>query len=203
MKQDERRSEAERRLIAAAAELIGEGGPSRVTLALVGERAGYSRGLATHHFGSKGALIERVVQAVTEEFRAELEGERTPDSSWQQLLALVRLYVKVIADLPPTHRARLVLMADAVTPSSEVRPAIVASDRLFRKELARGIERGAKAGEFSSAVDATALALVVVGMLRGLAFQAMIDERLDLERARREIELLLRTRLQPRARKKT
>src|SRR5277367_3051841 len=67
--QEVRRTEAERRLIAAAAEMVGEVGPSKVTLANVGERAGYSRGLATHHFGSKGALMQRLVEAVTHQFR--------------------------------------------------------------------------------------------------------------------------------------
>ena len=67
--QEFRRAEAERRLIAAAAEMVGEVGPSNVTLANVGERAGYSRGLATHHFGSKGALMQRLVEAVTHQFR--------------------------------------------------------------------------------------------------------------------------------------
>jgi AcrR family transcriptional regulator len=51
--QEERRVEAERRLLRAAAELVGEIGPARLTLANVGERAGYSRGLATHHFGPR------------------------------------------------------------------------------------------------------------------------------------------------------
>jgi AcrR family transcriptional regulator len=78
--QGERRTEAERRLVAAAAELVGEIGPSRVTLANVGERAGYSRGLATHHFGSKGALMQRLVDTVTVQFREAIfeEAKRNP-----------------------------------------------------------------------------------------------------------------------------
>ena len=59
--QEERRTEAEQRLLAAAAQLISETGPASMTLAKVGERAGYSRGLATHHFGSKAALMQRGV----------------------------------------------------------------------------------------------------------------------------------------------
>jgi AcrR family transcriptional regulator len=39
---------------------------SLVTLADVGKRAGYSRGLATHHFGSKGAMMQRLVDTVTD-----------------------------------------------------------------------------------------------------------------------------------------
>jgi Bacterial regulatory proteins, tetR family len=42
---ERRRNEAEQRLLDAAAELIGEIGPAAVTLANIGERAGYSRGL--------------------------------------------------------------------------------------------------------------------------------------------------------------
>src|SRR5690606_5180584 len=67
--QDQRRIEAECRLVLAAAELVGEIGPGNVTLAGVGQRAGYSRGLATHHFGSKAALMQRLVEAVTSQFR--------------------------------------------------------------------------------------------------------------------------------------
>ena len=59
-RQQDRRNEAEQRLLDAAAELIGEIGPGAVTLANIGERAGYSRGLATHYFGSKGAMMRRL-----------------------------------------------------------------------------------------------------------------------------------------------
>ena len=41
------------RLLDAAAELIEEGGYEAMTVAAVGERAGYSRGLVTARFGSK------------------------------------------------------------------------------------------------------------------------------------------------------
>src|SRR5262245_29958329 len=67
--QQQRRSEAEQGLITAAAEIIGESGPASLTLAKVGERAGYSHGLAAHYFGSKGALIARVAEAVSRQFR--------------------------------------------------------------------------------------------------------------------------------------
>ena len=43
--QAQRRDEAERRLLSAAVRLVGERGLERITLAEVGEAAGYSRGL--------------------------------------------------------------------------------------------------------------------------------------------------------------
>lgn len=194
--QGERRTEAERRLVNAAAELVGEVGPSRVTLANVGERAGYSRGLATHHFGSKGALMQRLVDEVTVQFReAIFEGSRS-ESVVDQAMGLVHTYFRVLADLRPVNRARLVLWADAVaTGSPDVRPAMVSADREFREELAKRIEAGVTAGEVASSVDPQGLATVIVGMLRGVALQALLDDNVDLAASRAEIEQLLIGRL--------
>ena len=194
--QEERRTQAERRLVHAAAELVGEIGPSRVTLANVGERAGYSRGLATHHFGSKGALMQRLVGAVTDQFREALFEESRSDSPTDELRALIDIYFRVMSDLQPLNRARLVLWADAVTtPSDDVRPAMVAADREFREEIEKRIRLGITAGQLPGSVDAHGLATVIIAMLRGVALQSLIDERVDLGAARAEIERLLSVRL--------
>jgi AcrR family transcriptional regulator len=190
--QEERRTEAERRLVAAAAELVADVGPSRVTLASVGQRAGYSRGLATHHFGSKGALMQRLVDAVTAQVREAVIEESRSDSPMDQLFGLVRTYFRVVSNLAPLNRARLVLWADAVaTDSPDVRRAMLSADREFREELAKRIERGVAAGQFPSCVDPHGLGTIVVAMLRGVALQKLLDNHVDLDACRIEIEQLL------------
>ena len=192
--QEERRSEAERKLVTAAAELVAEIGPSRVTLANVGERAGYSRGLATHHFGSKGALMQRLVEAVTQQFREALVDR--PGEPLDELLRLIRIYFDVMSDLQPVNRARLVLWADAVTtPSDDIRPAMVSADREFREEIEKRL-RLAVTAEQIVAVNAHGLATVIIAMLRGVALQSLIDDHVDLAAARAEIEALVTARLQ-------
>jgi AcrR family transcriptional regulator len=194
--QEGRRNEAEQRLLAAAAELIGEIGPAAVTLANIGERAGYSRGLATHHFGSKGAMMQRLVDTVTEEFQRSIFLEHQADSSTDQLLGLIDTYFLALADLKPVNRARLVLWADAVaTPSPDVRAAMIAADRQFRSALVDGVARGVAAQEFSDDVDADGLATVVIAMLRGVALESLLDDQVDLRACRGEIEKVLITRL--------
>ncbi|AHH99204.1 TetR/AcrR family transcriptional regulator [Kutzneria albida] len=194
--QQDRRTDAERRLLEAAAELIGEIGPSRVTLANIGERAGYSRGLATHHFGSKAALMQRLVDTVTERFREAVLAQTRSESAMDQLRGLVHTYFTIAAALPPLHRARLVLWADAVaTASPDVRPAMVSADRLFRDEVAKGVEHSVATGEFPASVDAHGLATVIVAMLRGVALESMLHEDIDLDACRAEIEHLLLSRL--------
>ncbi len=195
--QGERRAEAERRLVQAAAELVGEIGPARVTLANVGERAGYSRGLATHHFGSKGALMQRLVDAVTMQFREGIFDETHSDSAMDEAMGLVRTYFQVMSNLQPVNRARLVLWADAVaTGSPDVRPTMIAADREFREAITKTLERGVVTGEFDSSVDPRGLATVIVGMLRGVALQSLLDDQVDLDACRAEIEQLLTSRLQ-------
>jgi AcrR family transcriptional regulator len=192
-----RRAEAEQRLIAAAADLVGELGPSKVTLANVGERAGYSRGLATHHFGSKGALMQRLVEAVTQQFREAMFDQGGADHPLTELRTLVGIYFDVVADLQPVNRARLVLWADSVAnPDDDTRARMVAADREFREEIEKRIRLGLSAGQVPSTVHPHGLATVIVAMLRGVALQSLIDDHVDLEAARAEIERLLTSRLQ-------
>jgi AcrR family transcriptional regulator len=196
--QEQRRIEAEERLVRAAAQLVGEIGPGRVTLANVGERAGYSRGLATHHYGSKRALMQRLVDTVTSQFRDAMAEESQSDSPIDQVRQLIDFYFKVVSDLHPLNRARLVLWADAVAgPSEDVRPQMISADREFREEIEKRIRLAVTAGEVGADVDPLGLATVIIAMLRGVALQRILDDQVDLVAAQREIERLLSARLQP------
>ncbi|WP_123024219.1 TetR/AcrR family transcriptional regulator [Mycolicibacterium stellerae] len=194
--QEVRRAEAEQRLVTAAAEMVGEVGPARVTLANVGERAGYSRGLATHHFGSKGALMQRLVEAVTHQFREAMFDQGESGDATTELRTLIAIYFDVVTDLQPVNRARLALWADAVAnPDDETRSRMVAADREFREEIEKRINRAASAGEIPGSIDAHGLATVTIAMLRGVALQSLIDDQIDLTAARGEVEALLVHRL--------
>ena len=50
--QAERTARAETRMVLAAIDLLKTEGIQGTTLVAIGEKSGYSRGLATHHFGS-------------------------------------------------------------------------------------------------------------------------------------------------------
>jgi AcrR family transcriptional regulator len=193
--QRERRDAAELGLITAAAELISEIGPAAVTLAKVGERAGYSRGLAAHHFGAKAELMRRVGDAVSDEFRAALQAGLRPESSLlDHLRVLVSVYFDVVVDPPVLHRARLVLIADAVAhPSADHRDAVTDADRDFRSTLRGRI--AAASDEVPDDLDPDAFTVALVGMLRGITFESMLDPSIDLRAAQREVDAFLTSRL--------
>jgi AcrR family transcriptional regulator len=196
--QEQRRGEAERRLLDAAAVMVSESGPAKVTVAGVGERAGYSRGLVSHHFGSKRALMQRLVEAVTHQFREALFDQQSlGGDALGELRTLIGIYFDVVADLQPINRARLVLWADAVAnPSDDVRPAMVNADREFREEIEKRLRHALVTGQVPESVNAHGLATVIIAMLRGVALQSLIDDQIDLAAARFEIEQLLLHRLQ-------
>jgi AcrR family transcriptional regulator len=192
----ERRAEAERRLVEAAAELISEDGPSEVTMAKVGTRAGYSSGLAAHHFGSKAALMERVADTVSGDFAAAMLERTTPGATLlDDILVLVDVYFDIVEDPPPVNRARLVLIADAVAHTrADAREVILDADRQFRRFIAGRVHDAIAAGD-PVGVDAEAFAVVLVGMLRGITFEAMLDGAVDLTTARAEVTALVTDRL--------
>jgi AcrR family transcriptional regulator len=79
-------------LLAAAADLLDEGGPDAVTLRAVGARAGVSRGAPYGHFPDKehllGAVAAKSWEAVGEELdRLIADERRSPSERLEQALA--------------------------------------------------------------------------------------------------------------------
>src|SRR2546425_443409 len=68
--QKERRDEASRRIMDSAMALVCEKGVAGLTLSEAGERAGYSRGLAAHHYGQKEGLLVALVEQIGKDVRA-------------------------------------------------------------------------------------------------------------------------------------
>lgn len=191
--QHERRSEAEARLILAAAELIAESGTAAVTLAAVGERAGYSRGIVGHHFGSKAALMARLVDTVHREFfQIWSDALASSESPTDQFNGLIDAFSQILRKLPPVHRAFVVLWADSAGAPPDARAAMAKSDRVFRSSIAEVLRAGQDAGEFDADRDIDALAIVIAGMLRGIAVQRVIDPRkVTIKRAFDEVRHVL------------
>src|SRR5262249_14453979 len=145
---------------------------------------------------SKGALMQRLVETVTSQFRDAVVEESQSDSPIDQLRQLIDFYFRVVSGLQPLNRARLVLWADAVAgPSEEVRPQMISADREFREEIAKRIQLAVSAGDVTASVDPHGLATVIVAMLRGVALQRVLDDQLDLAAARHEVAQLLAARL--------
>jgi AcrR family transcriptional regulator len=167
--QQERRADAERALLAAAAELVVESGLRSVTLAGVGQRAGYSRGIASHHFGSKQRLLEALTHSVQAGFVPGLGALRP---GLDRLVRLVDGYVRQLADLDVGGRAYLLLWAESAG-APELAQVFGERDAAFRADLVADVEAGIADGVVRPEVHPADVAVAVVSQLRGLGLHLL------------------------------
>ncbi len=189
--QVQRRAESEESLLSAAAELIAERGIDRASLASIGERAGSSRGLPTHHFGSKDALVARLAHRAQDRVgnatQAAFERRRMTSSDAP---ALERLRVTVDAYLElfeqPTAEARaLIVMWGATFPSEAEVDGMIDAQQTAYAGWTDTIREGQEDGSIRQDVDPVASAVVLFGMTRGVAALLVTDsELIDMTGAR-------------------
>lgn len=121
--QAERTDEARTALIEAAITLIADRGLAGVTLSDVGARAGYSRGLAVYHFGSKTGLILAVfdhVRDVGQQAMARFARAESEPAS--KLLSLFDAIADTAEKAPALYRATTAMLVDgALSRDADVR----------------------------------------------------------------------------------
>ncbi|WP_413798099.1 TetR/AcrR family transcriptional regulator [Streptomyces iranensis] len=169
--QQERRAQAEAALLNAAAELVVEHGVRSLTLARVGEQAGYSRGIVTHHFGSKQTLVERLARATQTGF---VPGLADLPPGLDRLLRLVDGYVGASGGAGTMNRAFLLLWAEAAT-ASELAPIFRERDEAFRSDLRTDVAAGIADGDVRPDIVPDDVAIAVLGQLRGIGLQHLLD----------------------------
>jgi AcrR family transcriptional regulator len=173
--QVERREESERVLLTAASEVIAERGINGASLTVIGERAGMSRGLPTHHFGSKDALVARVASAAQDRMAEvllaaiERSGRGTAEMSGLNLVrASIDAYLEQFEH--PTADDRVLLVTWGSTfPSESSIEGMLDADRRAYEGWAQLIVRGQQDGSIRIDVDPAASAVILHGMLRGVA----------------------------------
>jgi AcrR family transcriptional regulator len=187
--QAERRARSERSLLDAAEQLFAEKGSHRTSLAEIGERAGYSRGLVGERFGSKQRLVTRLTQRIRQRFLAQtltpaVEGRSGLDG----LLAAVDAYLIGGDRSGGAGRAFYVLLGESIGPVPEIRETFVAANAEFRATVEQGLRDGIAAGDIRPDVDPHAQAGLIVSTLRGILLQWLIDpEGIDVASLRREL----------------
>ena len=190
--QVERRSRSEDALLDAAAELIAERGVQGASLASIGGRAGVSRGLPNHHFGSKDALVARLAQRAQSRIAQEMReaeqsrAERLGDlSSLEKVLLTVNAYLEMFEEPTDDQRA-LVVMWGATFPCSASVDGMADAEKRSYEGLSQLISSGQQDGSVRADVDPIATAVLLHGLMRGLAALSLTDSDLTDMRGVRE-----------------
>lgn len=152
--------------------IIAEQGVHAVTAVSVGERAGYSRGIVNHQFGTRQALLAAVAETVQSGFDPNPQGLQ----GREHVLALVAGYLSSLRSEPRDIRVFLRLMTAAISGEEPgLEPVFVQRDEYFRKHLAAAVAEGQYAHTVRGDLDAATTAAVIVGQLRGIALQMQLS----------------------------
>ncbi len=194
--QEERRSQAEQGLLDAAVALFAKRGVDQTSLADIGNQAGYSRGLVNHHFGSKATLVERLAERSRSDFvagLADFDGDEV-----DALVTLADAYLDKGALKADTTRAFFVMWGAALPEEAALREVTATGDARFRMAVESLVRLGQQNDTVTADVDPRGVATTLVGMLRGVIAQFLIDaDGVDLAAARTACEQFLRRTLTP------
>ncbi|MBC7955363.1 MAG: TetR/AcrR family transcriptional regulator [Cytophagales bacterium] len=195
----ERREEAEQRLLEAALNIVARRGSVRMTLAEVGEAAGYSRGLASARFGNKAGLVHALVGHIGRRFGEQLAQGPAIEPGLSAILGNIHVYFSRKGGRWTSTRALLVMMTEGcMEPHAGLRQEVAAYNRQVLAWFEEHLRIGIAKGEIAPATDAAATAVVLLGALRGVMLQWLVDERIKLPAARDQLLQMAEALLRPR-----
>jgi AcrR family transcriptional regulator len=175
-----RRTQAERtalsdaRMFDAAMQLIVEQGTHATTLKAVGERAGYSRGLASSRFGSKDALFGQLVLHFNTSWTQELANKVGTRGGVEACLAALCAVEDFLSSHSKYMQAMYILWFESISTHNDVRDHLAAYHEIYRSDVAHWVEEGIASGEIDPAVDAECYAFGFCSFIFGTIYQWLV-----------------------------
>ncbi|WP_221794148.1 TetR/AcrR family transcriptional regulator [Aquisediminimonas sediminicola] len=176
-----RRTQAERtalsdaRMFEAAMELIVECGTHNTTLKEVGERAGYSRGLASNRFGSKEALFNQMVRDFNEKWAFELRrfvGDLKGLAAFMAALEAVEFF---LLNHTIQMQALYTLWYESISSHTIIRRRLAANHIAYRRDAERWVRQGIEDGTIRPSIDASCFAVEFNAFIFGLVYQWLVN----------------------------
>lgn len=147
-------------MVRAAVKVIAEVGVDRMTLAAVGQRAGFSRALPSYHFASKEALV----LSVTEYLVGEVDQIGSGPFGRSHLMHRLRRY---FLEADATQLRALFAIATWPPASPEVVRHLSRLDVEVIEVFKADLEQARATGELRSQIDPEIQATILLSYLRG------------------------------------
>jgi len=173
--QAERTALSDARMLEAATALILEHGTHNTTLREVGERAGYSRGLASNRFGSKEGLFSQLVRDFNRRWADELRrtvGDSTGLEAFSAALDAVEHYLLTRSN---EMKALYILWFESISSHEEVRARLARNHKAYRRDAERWVREGIRQGTIRDTIDPECFAVEFASLIFGLIYQWLVD----------------------------
>lgn len=194
-RQADRTALSDRLLTEAAIELLVKSGIQGTTLQAVGERAGYSRGLATHRFGSKAGLFGKVLHVASMDWLERVQAAVGDRVGADALCAATDAAEAFIRERPEKVRAMYLLWFLSIDPSADYTSNIASVHHAQRRDVAQWIRAGQAAGTVDKRVDPMRVAEQYVASMAGIIYQWLATPEMPLAAMFRQLKSDLRARL--------
>ena len=171
------------RLKSAAFELIAEGGISALTTAALAKRSGYSTAIVSYHFGSKDNFIQFLLDDAYQRSSVVSTIPLETVDTIAELKNMLARYAKFVREQPEAAFAYLALVSSANETNPQLLKAVQKMNHLVRKRIEQAIVAGQKGGSINKQIDASSSAIAIVGGVRGIIMQFMVDREVNLEAA--------------------
>jgi AcrR family transcriptional regulator len=195
-RQDERRRASDARMLRAAMAIIAQKGAAGATLAEIGLAAGYSRGLPAERFGTKLALLNALMDFMEHWFAERLRAAMAGKAGLEAVRARIDAHIDSACASPVATAALYSLFVESLCAIPELRPRTRALSTGFHEGFRCHLSEAKRRGELRAGVDGAKMANIIVGMLRGLIIQSLLEgdaSRLAANRA--QIHALIDTGL--------
>jgi AcrR family transcriptional regulator len=174
-RQDERRRASDARMLRAAMTIIAQKGAAGASLAEIGVAAGFSRGLPAERFGTKLAMLNALMDFMEGWFAERLRkavGDRT---GLDAVRARIDAHVDSACASPVATAALYSLFVESLCAIPELRPRTRALSASFHDGFRGHFGEARRRGELRAGIDCAKMANIIVGMLRGLIIQSLLE----------------------------
>lgn len=196
--QAERTAISDRAMLDAAIELVLEHGTEKTTLAMIGEKAGYSRGLATYRFGSKAGLYDTLCKAIGHNWLGYLKRGTEGKTGIDAMCAALDTLYQWVTDTPHEARVLQILHCGSASPGSEFQETSIGIHRRQLNDVIAWVEAGKRDGQIRGDIDASAIAAEYVAYTSGISYLWLLSaETFEFENANKAMKNYLRTTLRP------
>ncbi|MGB1558294.1 MAG: TetR/AcrR family transcriptional regulator [Oceanococcaceae bacterium] len=190
--QEERSALSDSRMLAAATTLIVEGGVPGLTLAAIAERAGYSRGLVSHRYGSKAGLLAQVHRSTASNWVQAVQKGIGNKTGLDAILSIIDVMQTFLTDAPDEISAMYMLRYSSIDPGVAYREAVARTHRAQRRDVGQMIRDGQASGQIRPAVEHELLAELYCCMLDGICYRWILRPDLSIDALCEEARALTR-----------
>jgi len=186
---------SDKKMLDAAVDLILSKGTEKTTLKEVGEKAGYSRGLAGYRFGSKSGLFAFAMQTLGNYWLHYLKGVTEAEVGLAAINAATDVHFKVLDEDFDNVRVFYILWFEALRDKDELQGIVASINQRRHDDVAVWIKSDPTLAEKHAQADD--IASLYNSVINGIVYQYLLnpEDALELKKLHENLKDSMQTLL--------